>query len=356
EDLPDRMHSRRRDRQGSGARGPAGLAGAGDGAGRAALRVPQLRLGWRLVPPARRDDAGRWAGCVARHGRHLVRLGRRPRYPRSRDALGAAPEDLPGLRPVRQRAAHAHPAGHRRTAEALRAEGPGLGDRARELRGRVRGRRRARPPGPPDRGRHGRQHDDAHRRRAHHAVRLPARAVAPAPATHGGDQVQRAAARDGDVGRDRAAGQPRVPRRALGQGTGGRLHRAHGQPARLARHPGGDQPPRRHPQRPGRGAGRQPGHRAHRQHRSRAALPEHVRAHPRLGLRHHGPGSGQPGRHVLVLRDAAGASGRDRGRRAPDAHGGERDGRPAAAHARPRRQRDDGPGDRCGVPPIAERL
>src|ERR687894_88264 len=69
---------------------------------------------------------------------------------------------------------------------------------------------------------------------------------------------------------------------------------------RLARHPGGDQPARRHPQRPGRGAGRQPGHRADRQHRSRAALPEHVRAHPRIGLRHHGQGAGEPHRHVLV--------------------------------------------------------
>ena len=62
------------------------------------------------------------------------------------------------------------------------------------------------------------------------------------------------------------------PGRALGQGTGRRLHRAHGQPAGLARHPGRDQPARRHPQRPRRRAGRQPGHRAHRQHRSRAPL------------------------------------------------------------------------------------
>ena len=34
--------------------------------------------------------------------------------------MGPAPQDLPGLRPVRERAAHAHPAGHRRAAEALR--------------------------------------------------------------------------------------------------------------------------------------------------------------------------------------------------------------------------------------------
>jgi DNA-binding MarR family transcriptional regulator len=47
-------------------------------------------------------------------GRDPVRLGRRPAHPRPHHAVGPAPEDLPGLRPVRQRAAHAHPAGHRR--------------------------------------------------------------------------------------------------------------------------------------------------------------------------------------------------------------------------------------------------
>ena len=34
-------------------------------------------------------------------------------------------------------------------------------------------------------------------------------------------------------------------------------------------------------------------------------LPQHVRAHPRIGLRHHGQGPGQPGWHLLELRDAA---------------------------------------------------
>jgi tartrate dehydrogenase/decarboxylase/D-malate dehydrogenase len=74
-----------------------------------------------------------------------------PHIPDHITPVGPAPEDLPGLRPVRQRAAHAHPARHRRAPEALRARGPGLGDRARELRRRVRRRRRPRPPGPPDR-------------------------------------------------------------------------------------------------------------------------------------------------------------------------------------------------------------
>ena len=42
--------------------------------------------------------------------------------------------------------------------------------------------------------------------------------------------------------------------------------------------------------------------------------PQHVRADPRLGLRHHGQGPGQSGRHVLELRDAARAPGRGRAR------------------------------------------
>ena len=138
------------------------------------LRVRELRLGRRLVPRARRDDAGRRPGRAARQGRHPVRLGRRPAHPRPHHAVGPAPEDLPGLRPVRQRAAHAHPARHRRAAQALQARGPGLGHRARELRGRIRRRRRPRAPGPPDRGRHRRVDDDPRRRRAHHALRLQA--------------------------------------------------------------------------------------------------------------------------------------------------------------------------------------
>ena len=103
---------------------PAGRSGAG-GARRGqagfAFAFDGLRLGRRLVPRARRDDAGRRPRCAAREGRDPVRLGRRSRHSGPRDALGPAPRDLPGLRPVRQRAADAHPAGHRRAAEALHA-------------------------------------------------------------------------------------------------------------------------------------------------------------------------------------------------------------------------------------------
>ena len=180
------------------------------------LRVRELRLGRRLLPRARRDDAGRRPGRAPRQGRHPVRLGRRPAHPRPHHAVGPAPEDLPGLRPVRQRAAHAHPARHRRPAEALRPGRPELGHRARELRRRILRRRRPRAPGPPDRGGHRRVDDDPRRCRAHHALRLQARPVAPAQAAHRHHQEQRAAPRDGDVGRDRAADLEGVPRRHAG--------------------------------------------------------------------------------------------------------------------------------------------
>ena len=180
------------------------------------LRVRELRLGRRLLPRARRDDAGRRPGRAPPQGRDPVRLGRRPAHPRPHHAVGPAPEDLPGLRPVRQRAPDAHPARHRRPAEALRPGRPELGHRARELRRRVRRRRRPRAPGPPDRGRHRRVDDDPRRRRTHHALRLQAGAVAAAQAADRHHQEQRAAPRDGDVGRDRAADLARSSRTSPG--------------------------------------------------------------------------------------------------------------------------------------------
>ena len=130
---------------------------------RVPLRVRELRLGRRLLPQARRDDAGGRSECAARQGRDPVRLGRRSAHPRPHHALGPAPEDLPGLRPIRQRAADAHPARHRRPAEALRPRRPELGHRARELRRRILRRRRPRPPGPSDRSGDRRVDDDARR-------------------------------------------------------------------------------------------------------------------------------------------------------------------------------------------------
>jgi tartrate dehydrogenase/decarboxylase/D-malate dehydrogenase len=66
-----------------------------------------------------------------------------------------------------------------------------------------------------------------------------------------------------------------------------------------------DQPARRHPERSRGCTGGQPRHRADRQHRSGAALPVDVRTDPRLGVRHHGQGPRQSGRHLLVGRDDA---------------------------------------------------
>ncbi len=127
-----------------------------------------------------------------------------PAHSRPHHAVGPAPEDLPGLRPVRQRPADPHPARHRwRRSSAARPRRPGLGHRARELRRRILRRRRPRAPGPSDRGRDRCVDDDPRRRRAHHALRLQAGAVAPAQAADRRHQVQRPAPRDGDVGRDR---------------------------------------------------------------------------------------------------------------------------------------------------------
>ncbi len=142
-----------------------------------------------------------------------------PAHPRPHHAVGPAPEDLPGLRPIRQRPSDAHPARHRRPAEALRAGRSQLGHRARELRRRILGRRRPRASGPSDRSRDRRVDDDPRRRRAHHALRVQARAVASAQAADRHHQEQRPAPRDGDVGRDRAADLEGVPGRHVGQGT-----------------------------------------------------------------------------------------------------------------------------------------
>ena len=72
--------------------------------------------------------------------------------------------------------------------------------------------------------------------------------------------------------------------------------------------------------------GGQPRRRADRQHRSRAALPVDVRADPRLGLRHHGQGHRQPGRHLLDRGADARPSRRGQASATPDAGGGARDG------------------------------
>ena len=139
-------------------------------------------------------------------------------------------------------------------------------------------------------------------RHAHHALRLRAGPLAAAQAPHRRHQVECAAARHGDVGRDRGRGRGRIPRRHLGQDAGRRHDHAHDAQAAVARHHRRHQPARRHPFRSRRGAGGIARHRADRQPQPGAQISLHVRADPRLGVRHHGQGHRQPDRHVLVGR------------------------------------------------------
>ena len=102
-----------------------------------------------------------------------------------------------------------------------------LGDRARELGRRICRRRRARASRPA-RGSGDRRVDVHPRgRRAHHALCLRAGPLAAAQAADRRDQVERAAPRHGDVGRDRGRGGARVSRRDLGQDAGRRHDHAH---------------------------------------------------------------------------------------------------------------------------------
>ena len=80
--------------------------------------------------------------------------------------------------------------------------------------------------------RHRRLDVHARRRRAHHALRLQAGAVAAAQAADRRHQVQRAAPRHGDVGRDRRRDRGRVQGRDLGQDAGRRHDHAHGHASR----------------------------------------------------------------------------------------------------------------------------
>ena len=82
------------------------------------------------------------------------------------------------------------------------------------------------------------------------------------------------------------------------------------------RYRGRHQPARRHPLRSGGGAGRLARHRPDGKPEPGAQVPLHVRADPRLGLRHHGQGHRQPDRHLLVgLHDARAPGRAGRGRR-----------------------------------------
>ena len=174
------------------------------------FKLRPFRLGLRLLQDARRHDAGRRPRADPEPRRDLLRRRRRAGRARPHHPLGPAARDLPALRPVRQRPADPDPAGHHQPAAPRLGPGTRLGDRARELGGRICRRRRPRAPGPCQRGRHRRLDDDPGGRRPHHPLRVQARAVPAAQAADRRDQVERAAPRHGHVGRDRRRGRART--------------------------------------------------------------------------------------------------------------------------------------------------
>ena len=205
----DRSHSGRRHRAGGDRRRPRGARGLRRARWRLQARRHRLRLGLRLLQEARRHDAARRPRAAARLRRALLRRRGCAGRARPHHALGPAPRDLPAARPVRQCPPDPHPARHHQPVAQRDRQAAGLGDRARELGGRVcrPGRPLASRPAARGRDRAG----DLHPRRRHpdHALRLRAGPVAPAQAAHRGHQVQRAALRHGDVGRDRGRGRAR---------------------------------------------------------------------------------------------------------------------------------------------------
>ncbi len=187
------------------------------------------------------------------------------------------------------------------------------GVRAREHRGRVRRRRRARARrhGPRGRPAGGRLH--ARRRRARRPPRVRARAVAARPAREH-HQVEREPAPFRHVGRDRRRRARRLRRRRARPDPGRRRLRLHGHAAAAVRRDGRVQPVRRHHHRhrrrhPGRDGARRERERLARRHR-----PRPVRAGARLGARHRRPLAGEPRRRGLGRRDDARPPRRGRGR------------------------------------------
>ena len=206
----DCSHRRGRHRAGGDLGRPRGARSLRRARRRLCVRRRALRLGLGLLQEERHHDAPRRPRAAAEVRRHLLRRGRRARRARPHHALGPAPRDLPAARPIRQRPADPGAAGHRQPAAQGRREGARLGHRPRELRGRVR------RPGWPvasraaARGRDRGRHLHPHRRHPDHALRLRARPLAAAQAPDRRHQVECAALRHGDVGRDRRRGGART--------------------------------------------------------------------------------------------------------------------------------------------------
>ena len=180
-----------------------GAARARQARRRLQLRRRSLRLGRRVLQEARPHDAGERPRPDQEARRDPVRLRRPSRDPRSHHALGLAACDLPAVRPVRQCPPDARAAGHHVAAAQRQWRRTRLGHRARELGRRICRRRRPRASGLAAGGCHRRVDVHARRRRTDHALCVPPGAVAAAQAADRRHQVERAAPRHGDVGRDR---------------------------------------------------------------------------------------------------------------------------------------------------------
>ena len=115
-----------------------------------------------------------WTRPPARIRRDLLRRGRLAGGARSRQSLGIAAGDLPGVRPVRLRPAGPLAARHRESASRAADRDDRLGRRARKHGRRIRRRRRAQFRGRGDRQRSCRPSRDVHRAglRADHPLRL----------------------------------------------------------------------------------------------------------------------------------------------------------------------------------------
>jgi hypothetical protein len=155
----------------------------------------------RMMPPDGLDQLRRfdaiYLGAIGDPGRARPRVG-----------VGADPAHPPALRAVRQPAADAAAAGHHLAARRTRRLRHRHGVRARELRGRVRGlggrctsARRTRWPSRPASSRGTASRGGA--------LRLRAGAPRPRKLLASADQVQRAEALDGAVGRGRRPGPSR---------------------------------------------------------------------------------------------------------------------------------------------------
>ena len=123
-----------------------------------------------------------------------------PRGARSHQPLGPETRDLPAVRPIRQRPSGSRLAGDREPTTPRERARARLGYRAGEFGGRIRRRRRARPSRPAAGSRNRRLDHDPRWGGTHLSLRLRARPGAPAQIAHHRHQIERAAARHGDVG------------------------------------------------------------------------------------------------------------------------------------------------------------